>query len=101
MQAGEKKWLQLFPNPMPPARPAVNPINLTGSACALKIKNPATGQTKTVVPTPAFDGQSALYLTDPSDFPISGIFFIQLFSSLPDGSQLKSPEIPLPVGPSL
>jgi len=101
VQAGEKKLLQLVPNPVAPARPAVNPVDLTGASCALKIRNPATGQVTTVVPTPAFDGGSALYQSQSADFPVAGVYTVQLFATLPDGSQLKSPEIPLPVGPSL
>ncbi len=94
------KVIQYFPNPQPPARPAANPVSLTGLTVVMKIQQPG-GSVITDAMTVSGDGTNATYSTVSTDFPVLGNYALQWFASSGSTLLLKSDQVVIYVGASL
>lgn len=82
------------------------PISLSGSNVTMVFEpanNPSSQQTRTCLVQS--DGNSCIYITTTSDFPVAGLitqyFYVQFIATYGDGTVRKSPVSQLAVGPSL
>lgn len=102
MQAGEvNKLLKVQANAI--GTPAAALISLTGATCVIVAQDPNAAHTS-LSTTVAGDGLSCSRLTLATDFPIPGLWTIQLIATYGDGtvwkSSLKDEDAHLFIGPN-
>ena len=75
-------------------------VSIAGASATLRVQSPS-GTVAALAATVAGDGMSASYLTQAADFPMPGVYIMQLVAVFASGQTLKSAEQPLVVGRSL
>lgn len=75
-------------------------LSITGATATLRVQSPS-GTISTLAATVAGDGLSVSYVTQAADFPVPGLYVVQLVAVFASGQTLKSTEQPLIVGRSL